>query len=265
MRIKVSNVSYENIKKLDFELNSNRITAVIGESIETNELMLKLLCGNVLQESGEIKLGRTSLNKKEVSKYRKIASYFGSDYEDMLFSSNIYEDIKNITGKISKNKIYDLLEEFGLEREILKTNYTCLSKSEKAKICLIALILKDSKIIALMNPTNYLDNKAKNALLRILKKFKLDKLGSKIVVISSLDSNFLMEACDDVIVIENGQIIKKSDEYEIFEDVGLLKVASMDMPNVIKFRKKMMESKKIKLGYRDNINDLIKDVYRNVK
>ena len=54
-------------------------------------------------------------------------------------------------------------------------------------------------------------------------------------------------------------------KYKIFKLNSLLKKANQQMPNVSLIEKKVLEIKNKKLGNRDNINDLIKDIYRNAK
>ena len=261
MEIKLIDVTYGGIKDISLVLESKKITSIIGDSIEKTEQLLKLLTAELLPEDGSVVLDDLSLVAKRKNKFRKKTAYLGSDYEDMFFSATVYNDIRNMAGRVSKDKLYEFLDDFELQKDILKRNYLNLSDGEKIKICLISLALKNPQVIALFNPTRFLDNKSKNALIRILKKLKHE---GKIVVISSQDSDFLIEISDDVVAMENGQIISQCDKYDAFSDYNLMRKLSIDLPSIVKFRKKVLDSKKVKLENRDSINDLIKDVYRNV-
>ena len=79
-----------------------------------------------------------------------------------------------------------------------------------------------------------------------------------------MDSDFLLRIADSFIILDNGKVINSIDKYNIFTDTQILDRVGMSVPSVLDFKMKA-NLKKIKLMYRDNIDDLIKDVYRNAE
>ena len=114
----------------------------------------------------------------------------------------------------------------------------------------------------LNNPTEYLDNKSVQNLIKILKRKKRE---NKIIIIVSYDSEFILKVSDRILAIEQGKIINDSDKYLFFKNDRLLSLVNLEKPKVIEFEQLVEKLKGIRLGYRDNINDLIKDIYRNAK
>lgn len=81
----------------------------------------------------------------------------------------------------------------------------------------------------------------------------------------SRDSDFAVQVADQVVILNRGKIYLSGKKMEVFQQVKKLERAGISIPKTILFSKKVLDQKKIKLGYRDDINDLIKDVYRHAK
>ena len=120
------------------------------------------------------------------------------------------------------------------------------------------MIIADKKIILLDDITSGLDHKSISVLIKFLKK---EKRNNKIIIVTSQDSQFLLS----VLILDNANLIKKENKYEFFSNQDLLNKCGLIMPEILKFREIVLKRKGIKLLYRDNVNDLIKDIYRNVK
>ena len=180
-----------------------------------------------------------------------------NDYDNM-FNSNIYMDITNKMKNIEIVKMQGFLDLFKLDKNILKKNFYEISNSEKKKIMLTSAFLSDKEILLIDNSTVGLDRASKLELLRIIKH---EKKKNKIIILFSTDSNFIYEISDKIIEIEKNSVL---DANKFFSAAGKLKQYGLEMPEIEKFKKDVFRRKKIKLSKANNVNDLIKDVYRSV-
>ena len=263
--MEIKDLCYKNIfNNLNIKINKNEITAIVGKNGSGKTTILNLIYGLDKDFGGEIKIGRRVINKKtkkkNISEIRKDIVYLRQEFEEDLFNINVYEDIKYGKANIDEKKLYELLNLFNLDANILSKCYINIDNYEKKKALLIKMLMGDYKILLLDDVTNYLDSESIEALVKILKREKRD---DKIIIITSMDSNFLLKLADKFIVFDNGHI-RINEKYEFFGDLQLLNRINMSIPNLISF-KIFAQSKNIKLMYRDDINDLIKDVYRNAK
>ena len=116
------------------------------------------------------------------------------------------------------------------------------------------------KIIILDNPTKDLDYFNRNQLIKLLKLMKLRY--KKTIIITTTDTNALLELSDYIYEIEDGRINIHGDKYVILSNETILKRCNLHMPKIIRFSKLVKNKKNINIGYRDNLNDLMKDIYR---
>lgn len=269
MEIRFVDVDYKNkLKNLNFIIKDNEITSIVGKNNSGKSSILKLIYGEYLPTNGKLKIGRSVIqsdtSSKNINNIRKNVSLAELNYENKLFNISILEDIKFYLGisKINKKNLDELLTSFNLSEDILTKSYLELSSGEKKKISLIQLFLKDTRIMLFNNPTEYLDSKSVQNLIKILKRKKRE---NKIIIIVSYDSEFLLKVSDRILAIDNGKIINDSNKFSFFTNDNLLNAVNLQPPRVIEFEQLVEQLKGIKLGYRDNINDLLKDIYRYAK
>ena len=173
-------------------------------------------------------------------------------FKNKTFEKELIYYKKFIKEEIIKNTI-DL---FNFDDEFYKKNIKNMSSSELRLIYIFINLLFDENIIILDDVTKDLDSENINKISRILKELK--KQNKTIIVITN-DVEFIHKISDNVIVIKDN-IICEGDKYDVFVNYDLNTI-----PNVIQFSKKVKEKKDIKIGYRDQITDLMKDIYRYAK
>ena len=208
-----------------------------------------------------------AFNERNKDKFIKNFYYYNMDkvyYIDLcnydnMFNSNCYLDITNNLKDIELIKLQGLLELFKLDFSILKKNFYKLSNSEKKKILLVTAFLSNKEILLINNSIIGLDAESKLSLIRVIKH---EKRNNRVIVLYSVDSNFIHQSSDKIIDVEDYKIF---DKYNFFLKTKRIEKYNIKMPDIELFRKSAKDMKNVKLDKTDNINDLIKDVYRNVQ
>ena len=198
----------------------------------------------------------TVLDKALIADFKKINT---SCIPKRLFNIRLKDDIK-YNGNYDKDYLEELLNQFELKDDILNKKYSNISKSEYRKISIIIAIINPNPILLLEDPTVGLDVKSKKALIRILKK---EKRKNRIVIVSSKDSEFLFQLVNYIIYKDKNNYVISNDKYSFFSNKKILKQFDLAEPQIINFYSEVRKNTKIKLLNRDNINDLIKEIYRN--
>ena len=86
----------------------------------------------------------------------------------------------------------------------------------------------------------------------------------KTIIIATSDTNIALELADEVIGLDN-EVIFKGNKFDLFTNKKLLDKCNIVEPDIIRFTNLVKNRKGINMGYRDDINDLMKDIYRFVK
>lgn len=200
--IKIQNLSKRFESKIIFE-NANMIltygekVALIGKNGVGKTSLIKMILGEDLQFSGEIKLGSSIL--------------IGYIPQNIIFENNktildFFLDDNSFTETQARTK----LAKYGFRGESVFKKISFLSGGEKVRLLLIKLIQKDIKFLILDEPTNHIDVDTRELLEEALAEY------SGTVLFVSHDRYFINKLADRVVNIEEYAIKSYVGNYDDF-------------------------------------------------
>ena len=242
MEVILKNIYFEYKDRLIFDnlsvrFNSNTITGIIGHNNSGKTTLINILNGYNKINSGEI------INNNTNSFIPKYINYNKTVYEILDINNKLFS-------------INDILKIVALDEFILNTKLRYLSESEIKKVLIGYTLIQDKDLYLLDSVDNLLDYKSKSLLIKFLRTLKVRY--SKTIIISSNDIDFIHEVSDDILLLNKNIIGNK---YKVFMDQNY----DLEIPKLIDISNVVYKRKNIKMGYRDDIKDLIKDIYRYAK
>ncbi len=249
-------------------LEGNLIHGVIGPIGSGKSTMLELMNGITKPTTGEVVIGNYELTKKfDFNKFRYDVGlvyqfpekqFFCSTVgEEIAFSSKVFEP-KN---KNIKNKVKKALRMVGLDDTYIKRSPFSLNAGEKRRVAIASVLISNPKLIIMDEPTIGLDNNSKRKLMKLIKNLKNRYM--KTIVIVTHDVDMLYEIVDDVVVLNEGKIIKQGSKTEVFSNIKLLEENKAPIPNVVKICDIIKNKTGIDFGYVDNLNSLVRKIANN--
>lgn len=258
------------LKNLNLKLEKNKVNSIIGSNGSGKTTLIQMINALIMPSSGNIKVEDFEIKaNSKVENMNDLRFNVGLIFqfpEEQIFNLTVREEIgfglENFKHRLDNKEkhIEDALKMVGLDNSYLDKNPFTLSNGEMRKVAIASVLAYNPKVLIFDEPTLGLDPKSKNNLIKIIRFLK--NRYNKTIVIVSHDMELVHKISDYVHVISNGSLVKSGTKYEIFTDFELLKKYNIKIPNVINFSKLVLNKKGKKIGYRDEINDLLKDIYR---
>ena len=277
MEIEVKNVSYQyqrtNVKALEninLKIRKNQINGILGNTGSGKTTLLELLSFLRIPSDGSIMIGpfcntKDSMRENIWDFYFRVGFVFQFPEEQFLYKT-VREELESgmrfynyRLGELDK-RISEVLKMVGLNDSYLDLKLSRLSSGEKRLIAIATVLTVNPKVLILDDPTVGLDDLDKENLIRLLRLLK--QRYHKTIIIASNDIEFMHKLVDYIFILYKGKKVLEGEKYEIFKDDKSLQKFHISVPKVIQIANTIYKRKNIKIGYRDEINDLLKDIYR---
>ena len=140
-------------------------------------------------------------------------------YDDLVFGlRSSKESEENI-----KLKVNTIIEKFQIEKLINKQIYK-LSGGEKKIVSIAGIMIMNPKIILMDEVTSSLDPKSRRIVINLIKDLK------ETIVIASHDLDMILDVCDRVLVLNNGEIIQEGQSYSILSNKKIMEESNLELP-----------------------------------
>ncbi|GEK32767.1 methionine ABC transporter ATP-binding protein [Kurthia sibirica] len=228
-------IELKNIKKT-FKSNKKLITAVDGVSISVKEGEIHgvigysgagkstlIRCVNLLEAptEGEVLINGENLLELSSEELRKVRGGIGMIFQhfNLLQTVTVYDNIaiplklSGVAKKDLKVRVEKYLEIVGLSDRA--ANYPSqLSGGQKQRVAIARALSLEPKILLSDEATSALDPETTDSILDLLLKINRE-LGITILLITH-EMNVIQKICDEVYVMENGQVVEQGPTLELF-------------------------------------------------
>ena len=205
--------------------HSQGILGMLGASGSGKSMTLKLIAGILTPDKGRIVLNDQVLFDSEkrinLPPQKRRVGYLFQNYAlfpNMTVEKNILCGLhreKNSTQR--KKKLLEITELFQIQ-ELLGQYPAQLSGGQQQRVALARILVSEPELLLLDEPFSaldfYLRDKLQIQILEILRKFKRD------VIFVSHSRDEVYHLCNQVALIDGGQILEKGNTKEVFANPG---------------------------------------------
>lgn len=206
------------LKKLQFTLYQGQITAIMGFNGAGKSTLMNLLAGLTQTQQGSM-----LLEGKPVDKQLGKIGYLRQEPDLMLLADTVREELcwKNHT--ITQQELEQLLEHMNLA-EYADDFPLALSKGQRLRVVLGAMLAKKPALLLLDEPTTGQDEQSLAEIRRLLLAYK-EQGGS--IFICTHDMELAAQVADRVIVLCAGKIIADGTTEEVLSNKELVEVGGL--------------------------------------
>ena len=264
MQISLKNVSYtynyktpyarEVLKDINLKIDEGSYTIIVGKTGSGKSTLIEHINGLLLPTKGEVAVDNILITNPQSKKERRelakklkilrqdIAVLFQFS-EQQLFETSVLKDIifaplnYGVEEEKAISKAKELIKLVGLDESYLDKSPFELSGGEMRKVALCGVLALEPKVLILDEPTVALDYQSREEIMAMVKRLKEEFDMTIVLVTHNMD--YVLEYADKVFVLKNGEVSFEGRVEDLFLNEQVLKDNSLELPEVLKFYKKL--------------------------
>ncbi len=225
------------LRNVSISLQAGRKVALVGPNGAGKSTLMLMMNGILRPSSGEILFAGRPL-QYDASSLRAVRRAVGMVFQnsdDQLFAPTVYQDVAfgptNLGYPAEKVKRYVgfALQYVGLSGYERRPPHH-LSGGEKKRVAIAGILAMEPQVMILDEPTSNLDPASSEEIMEMLDELNQ---GGKTMIISTHDVDLAYRWADEIILMKDGDVIRRGSGPEVFMDADLIRDARLKPPLVV--------------------------------
>ena len=226
---------------LDISMNIPRgkVTGLVGRNGAGKTTTIKALLGLIKTDGGSVTVMGKDAAALTAEDRKKIgAALAESGFSGLLRVKDVADILAAMYDDADRDSFLRICGKFGLPDDKPIKEF---STGMKAKLRVLAALSHRSDLLIMDEPTAGLDVEARNEILDMLRDYLTENEDCSILISSHISSD-LETLCDDIYLINNGQIILHEDTDRLLDSYGVMRVdeetyGTLDKQHILAVRK----------------------------
>ncbi len=226
----------EALKDIGFSIFKGECVGLVGPNGSGKSTLLLHLNGilpGTFDTPSSVAINGNLITKNTVNEIRRDVGLMFQDPDDQLFCPTVFEDVAFGPKQFG---LSDKEIRLRVERSLAQTDLSGfenrfpyhLSNGEKRRVCLAGVLACEPLVLALDEPTSYLDPRGKRKLHQILKTLPVTK------IIATHDLEMVVELCSRTIVLDEGRIVADGPTLELLGNEELMLRHGLEKPHILR-------------------------------
>ena len=214
---------------IDLELGAESRTALVGPNGAGKTSLLLAITG-LIKGTGIVRIGDTQLSPENNHSLRKQMSFVFQNPDEMLFMPTVIEDVcfgldtLGLDDDAALERAREALARVSLEGFEDRSAHH-LSYGERRKVCIATALARRSPINLFDEPTRELDPYGRRNFINLFNQMP----GT--LILATHDLELVLETCGQMILLDQGRVIKGGDPEAILGDSELMKRHKLEVPH----------------------------------
>lgn len=280
MSIEFKNVSYtyspgsplahKGLDRVNFKLTEGKFIALVGHTGSGKSTLMQHFNALLKPSEGEVNIAGFHItpqtSNKNLKELRRKVSLVFQFPEAQLFETTVLDDIafgpKNFgfSDEKAKQLAKKWITKVGLPIEVAERSPFDLSGGQMRRVAIAGVMAYQPEILCLDEPAAGLDPRAKEQMMDLFVDYQ--KQGHTVILVTH-NMDDVARYADDVLVLEQGKLIKHDIPKNVFADRKWLKRHYLDEPTPSLFASKLSN-----YDFKQNpltIDELVEGIKRNIK
>ena len=224
--------------ELNMEIPENQVTGLIGANGAGKSTTFKLMLGLIRPDEGNVEIfGRNAAEMGAEDKQKIGAAFSDSGFSEYLKVQQLIPIMSRFYPDFQEKEFRERCERFQIP---LNKQIKEFSTGMKAKLKVLTATSFDARLLVLDEPTAGLDVIARDSILELLREY-METEGRSILISSHISSD-LESLCDDIYMIDKGQIVLHENTDVLLDEYGLIKADEkqyelLDKQHILKVKK----------------------------